>query len=78
MTTADVGASLGAKLDTLDLNNAEQALLHELLADAADLEVTGFTRSFTGMLTGMSLGGLEQTRPRPRPATLIYEFEEVF
>lgn len=69
MATADRGASLGAKLDTLELSDAEQALLHGRLADAADLEVAGFTRGFSGMLTGMSFGGLDKTRPRARPTS---------
>ncbi len=69
MTTEDVGASLGAKLDTLDLSDAEQALLHGLLADAADVEDAGFSTGFTGMLTGMSFARPGGARPLTRPTS---------
>ena len=52
---------LGVKLDTLDLTADEHALLCDLLTPA-DAEVTGYTASFTGMLSSMTLNP-----PLPRP-----------
>ena len=50
-------------MDTLDLTADEHALLADLLTPA-DTEVTGYTASFTGMLSGMTLN-----RPLPRPGS---------
>ena len=54
---------LGAKLDSLDLTADEHALLCDLLTPA-DAEVSGYTTSFTGMLSGMTLNP-----PLPRPGS---------
>ena len=54
---------LGVKLDTLDLTADEHALLCDLLTPA-DAEVSGYTTSFTGMLSGMTLNP-----PQPRPGS---------
>ena len=54
---------LGVKLDTLDLTADEHALLADLLTPA-DAEVSGYTASFTGMLSGMTLNP-----PLPRPGS---------
>ena len=63
MSDTTIPASLGAKLDTLDLTADEHALLADLLTPA-DAEVTGYTTSFTGMLSSMTL-----KRPMPRPGS---------
>ena len=63
MADTTIPASLGAKLDTLDLTADEHALLCDLLTPA-DAEVSGYTSSFTGMLSGMTL-----SRPLPRPGS---------
>ena len=63
MADTTAAASLGAKLDTLDLTADEHALLADLLTPA-DAEVSGYTSSFTAMLSGMTLSS-----PLPRPGT---------
>ena len=61
ITIADTtpAASLGAKLDTLDLTADEHALLCDLLTPH-DAEVSGYTSSFAGMTL---------SRPLPRPTS---------
>ncbi len=63
MADTTIPASLGAKLDALDLTADEHTLLCDLLTPA-DAEVSGYTTSFTGMLSGMTLN-----RPLPRPGS---------
>ena len=54
---------LVAKHDPLDLTADEHALVCDLLTPA-DAEVSGYTTSFTGMLSSMAL-----KRPMPRPGS---------
>lgn len=61
MADPTTAASLGAKLDTLDLTADEHSLLTDLLTPA-DAEVTGYTASFSAMLTGTNLTGLDKIR----------------
>ena len=63
MSDTTTAASLGAKLDALDLTADEQALLADLLTPA-DAEVSGYTTGFTAMLSGMTLN-----RPMPGPTS---------
>ncbi len=42
MTTPTHAASLGAKLDALDLTDDEAALLHEIVAAASGAETVGY------------------------------------
>ncbi len=50
MTTQDVAASLGAKLDALDLSEDERTLLHAVVAAADGGEVAGFRSAKLGDL----------------------------
>lgn len=67
VTTSDVAAGLGAKLDALDLTPEEHALLADLIKPQGgddDAEVAGFNHSFTSMLSGVGLNiGLRPTLP---------------
>lgn len=72
MRDATTAAGLGAKLDALELTAEEQALLTDLLTPA-DAEVTGYTSSFTAMLSGASFHGMV---PPPTRTGIIANFNE--
>lgn len=54
MADTTVAASLGAKLDALDLTADEHALLCDLLTPA-DAEVSGYGRSISSMVVGLAM-----------------------
>ena len=72
MADTTIAASLGAKLDALDLTADEHALLCDLLTPH-DAEVSGYTTSFTAMISGMTM-----SRPKQRPTStsIIANFQE--
>ena len=54
MADTTPAASLGAKLDALDLTADEHALLCDLLTPA-DAEVSGYSRSISHMIVGLAM-----------------------